>query len=156
MVSRLRDFYPHRREGEDVILAVNVNEVVETAISMTQPRWKGMALGSGIQIRLDVQLDSNEPVISGNEAELRTVMTNLILNAVDAMSRSGTISIRTRATEQWVIVEVSDTGVGMSHDVQSHALEPFFTTKRDDGSGLGLPMVHGIVERHSGLLPNRE
>ena len=151
VVSRLNEFYRHR-ERDEVMLAVDVNEVVRRAISMTQPRWKDMVLGSGIEVSLETDLDPNPLSVSGNEAELRTVLTNLILNAVDAMPKGGTLTIRTRATEQATIVEVSDTGVGMSDDIRARVLEPFFSTKGESGSGLGLSMAHGIVGCHAGTV----
>ena len=75
------------------MLAVDLNEVVRRAISMTQPRWKDMVLGSGIEIKMEADLDTDLPSVSGNEAELRTVLTNLILNAADAMTKGGTLSL---------------------------------------------------------------
>jgi len=90
------------------------------------------------------------PQVNGNEAELREVLTNLIFNAVDATPESGTITIRTYSDDEYVVLEVSDTGVGMPQDVQQRCFEPFFSTKGEDGTGLGLAMVYGIVQRHEG------
>ena len=90
------------------------------------------------------------PPISGDPAELREVLTNLILNAVDAMPDGGTLTLATRTDETTVTLRVSDTGVGMSPDVQPLIFDPFFTTKGPRGTGLGLSITYGIVSRHRG------
>ena len=94
------------------------------------------------------------PVIRGAEDEIRDALTNLIFNAVDAMPSGGTLTVRTRARNrssdlELVIVEVEDTGVGMDEETRRRCLEPFFTTKGERGTGLGLAMVYGMIQRHS-------
>jgi CheY-like chemotaxis protein len=81
---------------------------------------------------------------------LRELMTNLIFNAVDALPKGGTIRLRVRAEDGQGIVEVVDSGLGMTAEVQQRVFEPFFTTKGEGGTGLGLAMVFGIVEQHAG------
>jgi signal transduction histidine kinase len=81
------------------------------------------------------------------------MLTNLIFNAADAMPDGGVITLRTsHATDELVGLEVADTGVGMTAEVRARCLDPFFTTKGDDGTGLGLAMVQGIIQRHKGSL----
>ncbi|MBI1926084.1 response regulator [Candidatus Poribacteria bacterium] len=93
------------------------------------------------------------PPIAGNEAELREMLTNLIFNAVDSMPQGGTVTFRTYVEElQYVVMAVSDTGIGMTEEVRQRCLEPFFTTKGERGTGLGLSMVYGIVQRHEGTI----
>ena len=92
------------------------------------------------------------PPVSGNPAELREALTNLIFNAVDAMPAGGTVTLRSRAEDNAVLFQISDTGTGMSEDVRTRCLEPFFSTKGDKGTGLGLSMVFGIIKRHNGAL----
>ena len=90
------------------------------------------------------------PVIMGAESEIREALTNLVFNAVDAMPDGGTLTLRTRAADSgYVLVEVTDTGIGMDEDARRRCLEPFFTTKGERGTGLGLAMVYGMVQRHS-------
>ena len=82
-------------------------------------------------------------------------MTNLIFNAVDALPTGGTIRLRVIAEDGQGIIEVVDSGVGMSAEVQARVFEPFFTTKGESGTGLGLAMVFGIVEQHGGHIEVR-
>src|SRR5205085_11819221 len=90
--------------------------------------------------------------IHGQAAELHTALTNLLFNAVDALPNGGDIIISTFAAGDQVVLQVQDTGMGMSAEVREHCLDPFYTTKGVQGTGLGLSMVHGTVERHRGLL----
>jgi signal transduction histidine kinase len=90
--------------------------------------------------------------IQGNAARLRDAITNLIFNAVDAMPQGGTLTLRTRAEGEAVLLDVSDTGIGMTEDVRRSCFEPFFTTKGEQGTGLGLAMVFSIAQHHSGTI----
>lgn len=114
---------------------------------VTGPKWKDQALTNGatIQVARDLQ---PVPPVSGNESEIREVLTNLIFSAVDAMPRGGTITLRTSVQDGRVLLAVGDTGTGMTEEVRQRCLEPFFSTKGDRGTGLGLAMVYGIVRRH--------
>jgi CheY-like chemotaxis protein/anti-sigma regulatory factor (Ser/Thr protein kinase) len=91
----------------------------------------------------------------GVESEIREALVNLVFNAVDAMPEGGTITLRTKVSEpassgpRHIRVEVTDTGVGMDEDTRRRCLEPFFTTKGERGTGLGLAMVYGIARRHN-------
>ena len=112
---------------------------------------KGTMTVAGRKIEVELDLEKLSPV-SGNPAELREALTNLIFNAVDAMPAGGTVTLRSRAEDNAVLFEISDTGTGMSEDVRTRCLEPFFSTKGDKGTGLGLSMVFGIIKRHNGTL----
>ena len=150
VITRLRDFY-RPREVTDVFARVNLNEILEQAVPSTQPKWKAQALADGRAI--SVQLDLVRiPPISGNAAELREVATHLIFNAADAIPGSGTITVRSGCDGRDVILEVRDTGTGMSNEVRERCLEPFFSTKGERGTGLGLSTVFGIVKRHEGSI----
>lgn len=104
-----------------------------------------------VEVRCD--LEESLPAIMGAEHEIRDALTNLIFNAVDAMPQGGTIVLRTRSDARGegtrVIVEVADSGVGMDEDTRRRCLEPFYTTKGERGTGLGLAMVYGMIQRHS-------
>ncbi len=110
----------------------------------------------GIVIDLRTDLGAELPTIRGAESEIRDALTNLIFNAVDAMPNGGPLTLRTGAVpgavSGAVCVEVSDTGVGMDEETRRRCIEPFFTTKGERGTGLGLAGVYGMVQRHSGNL----
>lgn len=148
VISRLRDFY-RPREVTDIFSRVDLNEVIQQAVPLTQPKWKGQALADGRTITVELDL-AKVPPISGNAAELREVATNLIFNAVDAMPAGGAITLRSSTENGQAVLEVSDTGSGMTDEVRHRCLEPFFSTKGDKGTGLGLSMVFGIIKRHEG------
>ena len=85
----------------------------------------------------------------GDEVELRDALTNLVFNAVDAMPEGGVLTLRTRADNGSVMVEVIDSGIGMDEETRRRCIEPFFTTKGQRGTGLGLASVYGMLQRHS-------
>jgi len=113
----------------------------------------------GVVITLQPNLASDLPDIMGSETEIRDALTNLVFNAVDAMPEGGMLVLRTRyeypdvepqaENAPAVHVEVSDTGVGMDEETRRRCLEPFYTTKGERGTGLGLAMVYGMIQRHS-------
>ena len=148
VVSRLREFYRYREVGE-VFPPVVINDLVQQVISFTQPQWKDQALAAGVNLEIRTELGS-VPTVGGNEAELHEALVNLVFNAIDAIPKRGTITIRTEVQGRWVVITVTDDGLGMSPEVKERCLEPFFTTKEDQGTGLGLGSVYGIIRRHEG------
>ena len=130
---------------------MDVNGVIRDTCEVTRPKWKDQAQRTGATIRLTMDLNEVRPV-RGSAPELREVLTNLILNAVDAMPAGGSLSIRTEMEpkKNEVLISVSDTGIGMSRKIQRRVFDPFFTTKGAKGNGLGLSVVYGIVSRHGG------
>jgi len=150
-VQRMRAFY--LPTGQELTLApVDVNDLLTQVIELTRARWSNIPQERGVVISVTSDLAPNLPRILGAENEVRDALTNLLLNAVDSMPDGGAITLRTRAREQQVTVEVQDTGIGMSETTRSRCLEPFFTTKGERGTGLGLTMVFGMVQRHGGEL----
>ncbi len=149
VVSRLRDFYRPRATAESQVL--DLKEVLHLAVLMTQPKWRNAARASGTEIIVQTELQ-HLPIMRGNPAELREMMTNLIFNAVDAMPGGGTLTLRTFESSGGVLLEVEDTGAGMTPEVCARCLDPFFSTKGDHGTGLGLAMVVGIVQRQQGQI----
>jgi len=150
IVHRLREFY-RPDEAQDQRQPLDLNHLIEQAISLTQPRWHTGARASGREIMVVRELEQI-PEVLGDAAELREALTNLIFNAVDAVPQSGTITFRSRCEGEYVAVEITDTGSGMSEEVREHCLEPFFSTKGQRGTGLGLSMVFGILHRHAGSI----
>ncbi|HEY4211097.1 MAG TPA: PAS domain S-box protein [Steroidobacteraceae bacterium] len=153
-VARMREFY-REREPQMALKPVRLNELAAQVIDLTRARWSDMALRKGLVIRVQTDLTADLPEIMGVESELREAFTNLMLNASDALPQGGTITLRTRVGEQpsapaetRVHLEVSDNGVGMTEETRQRCLEPFFTTKGEQGTGLGLAMVYGTAQRH--------
>ena len=143
-IRRLRQFYRPPSESK-THQSVHLNSLVMHAIALTQPKWKNEAQRSGIPINIEKNLQGASPVV-GNEAELCEALTNLILNAVDAMPKGGTIGLRTWSDDEYAVIEVTDTGVGMTEDVRRRCLNPFFSTRGERGSGMGLAVVYGAVQ----------
>jgi PAS domain S-box-containing protein len=105
----------------------------------------------GAQAELRLRLARDLPRIAGDRTSLEAVMTNLLLNARDALPNGGAVTIETRSTASAVVVDVTDDGAGMDDETLAHAFEPFFTTKPPGaGSGLGLATVRAVVEQHGG------
>lgn len=150
VVMRLGEFYRYR-EDDDCFRAVEPNQLVEKVISNTQPRWKDQAMKDGKTVTIKADLKARV-LVNASESELRELLTNLVFNAVDAVEAAGTILLRTYHSEEKVFIEVIDDGIGMTDEVRKRCLEPFFTTKSERGTGMGLAMVYGTVQRHGGSL----
>jgi signal transduction histidine kinase/ActR/RegA family two-component response regulator len=155
-VARMREFY-RQREPQLTLARIDVNAVTEQVAELTRPRWCDLPQQKGHVIELTTQFAEDLPQIMGAEGEIRDALTNLVFNAVDAMPEGGTLTLRTKSTagsddRQSVQIEVVDSGVGMSEDTRRRCLEPFFTTKGERGTGLGLAMVYGMIQRHSAEL----
>lgn len=160
IVKRLREFYRPRDERE-FLQPLNLPIITRQVVDMMQPRWRDMLQAKGINIEMKMEFDSATPEFAGIDSEIREALTNLILNAVDALPQGGAITIRTRPIQRpfkngeifpHALIEVSDTGIGMDEQTQKRCLEPFFSTKGRRGTGLGLAMVYGVVERHEGKI----
>src|ERR1700677_912418 len=150
-VARMREFY-RQREQQMTLTPVKLNEMIQQVIDLSRARWSDMPQQRGIFIKIETVLDPALPPVMGVESEIREALVNLIFNAVDAMPNGGTLTLETGASEKstrLVHVEVEDTRRGMDEDVRRRCLEPFFTTKGERGTGLGLAMVYGIVRRHN-------
>ncbi|CAN7312492.1 PAS domain S-box protein [Phenylobacterium sp. LjRoot225] len=148
-ISRMREFYA-RRESALIAAPVQVNELVQHVLDLTKVRWRDMAVQRGDVIDVRTELASGLPTMMGVESEIRDALVNLVFNAVDALPQGGAITIRTSETDGAVRVEVADNGVGMDDETRRRCLEPFFTTKGERGTGLGLAMVYGVAQRHGG------
>jgi CheY-like chemotaxis protein len=152
-VARMREFY-RPRESQLKHGAVDVTRVLEQVVELTRVRWSDMPLERGVVIHLHTALEANLPPITGADHEIRDAVTNLVLNAVDAMPEGGTLTLRglRDPASGRISIEVTDTGVGMSDSVRARCLEPFYTTKGERGTGMGLAMVYGMVQRHNAEL----
>ncbi|HUG35327.1 MAG TPA: response regulator, partial [Candidatus Limnocylindrales bacterium] len=147
-VRRIQKFA--RLRPDEPFISLDVNAVVHDAVAITQPRWEERSAKGGVPLRLELDLRKVPPVM-GRPSELNEVITNLILNAIDAMPEGGTLSLRTHVEHgHSVVLTVADTGTGMPEVVRKRVFDPFFTTKGEAGTGLGLSVSYSIVKRHGG------
>jgi PAS domain S-box-containing protein len=148
-VKRLLTFTRHEEPG--LIENVDFKQVLDEAARFTAPRWRDATQAEGRPILLTIAAEPGLR-IRGLSYAVREALINLILNAVDALPYGGEIRLSTRSHGDRVTVEIVDTGIGMSAGVQARIFEPFYTTKGERGSGLGLAMVFAIVEQHEGTV----
>jgi PAS domain S-box-containing protein len=147
-VRRIQQFA--RLRPDEQFVGVDINQIVQDSVAITRPRWEENISRDSRPLELKLELQAGA-LIQGRPAALSEVLTNLILNAMDAMPEGGRLTIRTRHTPgRDVQVTVSDTGVGMPETIRQRIFEPFYSTKGDAGSGLGLSMAYSIVRRHGG------
>lgn len=158
-VARLRGFYDGQGSKQQLV-PVDLNALIKETVKLTRARWSDMPQQTGVVINLTQELAEDLPKIEGVEVEIRDALINLIINAADAMPQGGTITVRTRlwpagrpdTVHSRVALEVADTGVGMDEETRRRCLEPFYSTKGDKGTGMGLAMVYGAVQRNGGTL----
>jgi signal transduction histidine kinase/ActR/RegA family two-component response regulator len=150
-VGRMREFC-RPNAPQLMLMPVDLNALVGQVLDLTRARWSDMPQQRGIVIDLRTELDPYLPSVAGIESEIREALTNLVFNAVDSMTGGGTLTLRTQAAADRVQVQVQDTGVGMDEETRRRCLEPFFTTKGERGTGLGLAMVYGVAQRQNAKL----
>jgi signal transduction histidine kinase/ActR/RegA family two-component response regulator len=163
IVARMREFY-RRRSDTEQLMKVNLNQIIEEVIELTRPRWRDVSQRQGISIQIQKELDPNLPQLLSEASDLREALINLIFNAVDALPQGGIITLATRCldcapstahptADKKIQVDVRDNGVGMDERIRQRCLEPFFSTKAQrGGTGLGLAMVYGMMQRHDGTI----
>jgi CheY-like chemotaxis protein/anti-sigma regulatory factor (Ser/Thr protein kinase) len=148
-VRRLQRFTERELDPKAAASTVDIEEAVKDVVDLTRPRWKNLMERSGRTI--DIQIDIQKNCLAAmNASDLREVLTNLLFNAIDAMPEGGTVTFRCRAQGEQVILEVSDTGIGMSKELAEKAFDPFFTTKGIGNSGLGLSVSWSLISRYGG------
>jgi signal transduction histidine kinase len=142
IVQDLRTF---SRMDQAELQEVDLHVEIDLTLALMEPRLKN---------RIEVVRDFGKiPRVQCYAGQLNQVFLNLLVNACDAIEEEGTIRITTRPSEQGVRIEVHDDGPGISEEMRSRIFDPFFTTKPVGvGTGLGLSLSHGIVERHGGRL----
>ena len=151
-VRRLQNFAQTNRSlpTEEVL----IDKIIVESLAITRPRWRDSLQSQGFHLQI-IQSLGGLPLMVGDGPALRDMVTNLILNALDAMPGGGELHLRTALLnddEPTALIEVSDTGVGMSAEVRQRIFDPFFSTKGSSGTGMGLAMAYGIVQRHQGSI----
>lgn len=153
IIKNLLDF---SRQSEPNIRPIEVNATIEASLQLVEHQ---ISLES---IRLEKELDPNLPLIRADFDKIQQVLINIILNATQAMSDGGTLTIKTSMSggikingfvKNTVRIDITDTGVGIPEENINKLFTPFFTTKvKGKGVGLGLPVVHGIIKQHGGRI----
>jgi len=149
-VKRIQDFSKKQQPTLDDA-PVDVNEIVSDVVAFTRARWQEQAREKGLTYEVRVEPGEVRPVL-GSSSELREVLINLMLNAIDAMPKGGQIRIATEAGSRHVRIRFIDDGPGMPAEIKARIFDPFFTTKGRHGTGLGLFESANIVQRHRGRL----
>ena len=130
---------------------VDLADIARMMPDMVRPRWTRRAQVEGVSFDLVVEVQP-APRVHVVVAEIRELLLNVLFNAVDAMPAGGRITIAVSGADDGAQISVKDDGIGMSDEVRAHLFEPFFSTKGDQGSGLGLSACQNIARRHGGAL----
>lgn len=153
IVRRVQQFA--RRDTASAYEAFDLVQIIRESVDLTRPVWQTAMEAKGSQIKVQMELPSSLTT-QGIPTEIREVIVNLIMNAVEAMPGGGHLSLSARLENNENVIEVTDTGHGMDEATLQRVFEPFFTTKGPAlGTGLGLPLAWGIAERHGGRLEAR-
>jgi PAS domain S-box-containing protein len=146
-VRRIQTFARQSEAKEFDLL--DASALLRDAVEITRTRWQNEASMRGLFYSVEIETEE-QLHISGNASELREVFVNLIVNAVDAMPFGGQLLISSRRHNDRVRLCFTDSGTGMTEEVRKRIFEPFYTTKGAQGTGLGLAVSYGIIERHEG------
>lgn len=134
-----------RQDKIDDFVAVDLDEMVSDVVDLTQPKR-----GPAVHVHTTPCASDKKPIVAGNPHQLREVLVNLVHNAVDAMPTGGVLTLSTDVVGETCEVRVRDTGTGMPQEIIGRIFDPYFTTKGERGTGLGLSVSHSIVRRHGG------
>jgi PAS domain S-box-containing protein len=149
IVRRLMKFTERDKDRQIQTVAADVNEAIRDVVEMTKPRWKNAMEKHGHSILFDLELEP-QCYSTMHISDLREILTNLILNAIEAMPKGGTITLKSKVRDDLIVIRVVDTGIGMSHEVAGRVFDPFYTTKGPGNSGLGLSVSWSVVTRSGG------
>lgn len=143
----IRELLIFARQSKPASARVNLNRIIMDELSL----FEALCGKSGVEFKRIV--DPDLPGITADKSQIMQVISNLIVNALQAMPGGGVLTLQTSFDASSVLFVVEDNGVGMSDEVKERIFLPFFTTKDvDQGTGLGLSVVHGIVSSHKGEL----
>lgn len=149
IIRRLQEFT--RTGAEEAPMELDVNRSIQQIVDITCHRWKNEAEAKGIKIEVLTKL-GKIPLIKIDPSELREVLINMIINAVDALPKGGKIIIRSWEKEGFIYISVEDTGIGISKENKRRVFDPFFSTRGAKGVGLGLSVAYGIIKRYGGKI----
>ena len=150
IVRHLREFYKSYSQEEEQESMVELDVAVRGAVALTRPKWRDQAQSEGRHIHISTEADTT--LVRMTPSNTREILTNLLFNAVDAMPKGGNIHVKGFQQGTFGVIEVIDSGTGMSDEVRSRCLEMFYSTKGEKGTGLGLGMVSEMVRKHRGRI----
>ncbi|MCP5002697.1 MAG: HAMP domain-containing histidine kinase [Planctomycetes bacterium] len=134
-ISRKMLKFTKTNQDTKEFVSFDIGELINQSIDFAMPRWKNMAQVKGINYQIDKEGMRGVQFIMCNPTEIREIFINIINNALDAMPDGGCLSFSTWCKEDTVFVDISDTGKGMSEEVTKKVFDPFFTTRRPEGTG---------------------
>ena len=151
-VRRIQTFA--RRAPRSQVSSVSVAKLINDAIQLTRTRWKDEARAEGrhYDMNFTSAIKEGSDNVAANPAEVRQVLVNIIINSLDAMPSGGSIEILVSTGDEFIVIEIADTGEGIPPALLDRVFEPFFTTKGPQGSGLGLAVSYGVIQRHGGTI----
>lgn len=149
IIERIQSFNKNHFNSQKEVCSIN--SIVESSLDMVKPRWKNYYDTLNTGLKIVKELNSKEAIYCV-EHEIREVVVNLLLNAMDAMEDGGILTIRTYDLKDRIVLEIKDTGIGMTKEVREDIFKPFYTTKGSKGTGLGLSISKEIMDYHNGII----
>lgn len=147
-VRRLQKFTEREKQPQHT-LSVDIAEAIKDVVELTRPRWKDEMEKRSLKLDLKMNLQPG-CFADANPSDFREVLMNLMFNAIEAMPEGGVLTLSNRSAGEWVLVDVADSGVGISKAVIGKIFDPFYTTKGVGNSGLGLTVSWGLMNRIGG------
>jgi signal transduction histidine kinase len=145
--ATVRDLLDFTRVGTQAFSTVSIENVIDSTLKLIANE---LSLNS---VELDLDIGQNLPDINGSPGNLQQVFLNLFLNSIQAMPEGGRLAVHAALEEDVIRIDVSDTGSGIAPENLDKVFDPFFTTKEvGEGTGLGLSVCYGIIERHKGSI----
>ena len=145
-VRRIQEFSRQTPETDDALVVADLTQVVRDTVAQTESNWEQRG-GGAVELDLDL---SEQVMVLADGRELREVLTNLIHNALDAMEGGGKLRLATSIEPEYGVLICGDDGAGIPDEVKERIFDPFFSTKGNSGTGLGLAVSFGIVQRRGG------
>ena len=142
MDDLLTKFLRFAKSDEFNLMDVYVNSLIKQVINLASFQIKNHSIAVSLEL-------AKLPPVKADRAMIQQALLNLVLNAVEAMPGGGTLTIASRSENVSIIVDIKDTGNGISEGIKDKIFDPFFTTK-DEGTGLGLSIVYNVVNLHNG------
>jgi signal transduction histidine kinase len=144
--SVVKNFLSYAKRGQSVILPCDINQIIADSLALTRHNLQKK------KIEVQLKLTSENVILQVDRHQLIQVLTNMIMNAEDAMPDGGTLTISSIRNEGNVLIKIADTGIGIPEENQEKIFSSFFTTKGDNGTGLGLSVCKNIIEGHGGQI----